>query len=280
MSFGNARRSWVKASRPPAEAPIPTIGERGDDATSCPISCPRPSEGRNPDVDAGIALLRLGPRRTDDRDVDFRRILWLAHERGARRAIPFIHPRIPFVRTTRGQHILHARPQPRKAPDIVTENRFPTTTPGGRVDHGGGARGRSVRAPLRQSRDTAPLRKTLQPTNISNPQRHRLGKLGVPARPAAVPLGATHWTLVHPRARVDRAIIGTGTGWTNVANETLERLRPGHHRRRGSAGDPQRCHRERCRGPVVCPRDSRRAFHQGRRRRLPRSGRRFVARCV
>ena len=66
VSSGSARRSWVKASRPPAEAPIPTTGKRGADATSCPRCClPR---GDPPRVDARAVVLRaatLGVRSPD-----------------------------------------------------------------------------------------------------------------------------------------------------------------------------------------------------------------------
>jgi len=63
VSLGSARRSWVKASRPPAEAPTPTTGTRGDDdSPSCPESRLPLWAGSDAGVDAGVVLLRLTGR--------------------------------------------------------------------------------------------------------------------------------------------------------------------------------------------------------------------------
>jgi len=48
---------------------MPTIGKRGDEATSCLKSSLPLWDGGDPDGDAGGVLLRLAARRTDDRDV-------------------------------------------------------------------------------------------------------------------------------------------------------------------------------------------------------------------
>ena len=73
VSLGSARRSWVKASRPPADAPIPTIGKRGD-ASSGPTSCRARGGGRDRDTGVIAVGRSLAARGVGDRAVGFRRI--------------------------------------------------------------------------------------------------------------------------------------------------------------------------------------------------------------
>jgi hypothetical protein len=126
----------VKASRPPAEAPIPTIGKREEDATSCLRSCPLLGEGRGPSVDAGVVVLRLAACGTGDRDVDVWRNLRLTRKSCAQRASQVIHMKDSSLRMIgtgslfeKGWRMVHRPLPPRKAPAMVGRS-FPTSVGG------------------------------------------------------------------------------------------------------------------------------------------------------